>query len=97
MFEAGDSWLTLFIGGDLISTVFPVWGGKMKDTDACYKCAHMPLQEYLGRRKTMPRKRISIFGSRAALPLCEEHTIPAPRISVVFGLQRSGQGNSLVK
>lgn len=97
MFEAGDSCLTLSVGGDLISTVFPVWGGKMKDADACYKCAYMPLQEYLGRRKTMSRKRISIFGSRAALPLCEEHTIAAPRTSVVFGLQRAGQGNSLVK
>ena len=50
--------------------------------------------EYLGRRKTMSRKRISIFGPRAALPLS---TFPPPQASVLFQLQKAWEGKSLVR
>lgn len=56
---------SLSISSGLVSTVFPVWGGKRK-VDALVTMVYMLLHEYLGERKTTSRKRLFIPRPRTA-------------------------------
>lgn len=93
-FEGGNSAHALSTCGDLLSTVFPVWGGKMKDARTYYSgvhtCCHRSI---LGGRRPCPEREF-IFGPRAALQL---HTLAPPQASVVCGLQKAGEGKSSVQ